>query len=77
MMTDHEMQIAIAIAKEHWLEISNQTTVWLIAELEDEQPEIEELASIKGRPIREHGDYRFLYLPDDDELFIGRHDEQL
>ena len=68
-MTDDEMLTAIAIAKEHWLEISNDTRVWLIPEPDNLDPAIKP-------EILEHGDYKFVYNLERDELFIGRVDEE-
>ena len=79
-MIDDEIQMAIAIAKEHWLEISGRTKVYLIPEAEthlQDTIEAKSSATTINQRLMEHGDYRFVYLVEHDELFIGRVDEDL
>jgi hypothetical protein len=79
-MIDDEIQIAITIAKEHWLQISDQTKVFLIPRAEWKQPDTAEIHSSPAeiqQNIQEHGAYRFVYLAEHDELFIGRVGEEI
>jgi len=75
-MTDDEMQTAISIAKEHWLEISGKTKVWLIPDPSEESRQARRMAQVGQQKILQHGAYRFIYLADHDELYISHLDEE-
>ena len=74
-MIDDEMHMAIAIAKEHWLKISGKTKVWLLPDPDEQSQPANHASQIEQGQILEHGEYRFIYMVDHDELFIGRTDE--